>query len=129
MQTVTIDTTNVKLNKLEQFIKTEEPHLKRDLRRIIKDCKPDLKANPDLYRQHKDDTPSVDIRLCIDKPREFSERIRPPKDWSWIFRIGDASFDQYHSDYCAASCITRETRVEDLLVEMVSQVLEQEVGL
>ncbi len=81
-----------------------------------------MKASPKDYTEHGCDEPSIDIRLCID------ERASG-KGFTWIFRTGDSSYDLAHSYFCGASCITLDTKILDLLTELVDDVLEQEAML
>ncbi len=118
-QTIILDTENVKLSPLEAFIKQEQVHIKRNLSIYMREFKPRLRKDPDCYRESRDDEPTIDIRLCIDASPG-------PDSFEWIFRTGDSSYDQRHSRYCGAGCIGIGTKVDDLLLELIDQVLEQE---
>lgn len=73
-------------------------------------------TNHDLNHvdQDNEDLNHIDIRLCIDLDG-------PNGEGSWIFRTGDASYDQVHSQYCSASSVGVETKAAKLLSELLDQ--------
>jgi hypothetical protein len=92
---------------LDDFLLTERPHMLEDLKRILIGAQLQMRRDPDLYTEHGTTEPTIDIRLCIDH--------------EWIFRTGDASYDQIHSDLCAASCIGLDSTAETVLADLVGQ--------
>jgi hypothetical protein len=98
---------------LDSFLNSEQSHMLANLEAIVKELQKDLKLSPD-------DEPTIDIRLCVDKPNELSDRCYPPNDWTWLFRVGLSDYDPYHSDYCSASCVGLNTSPNELLEEMIN---------
>jgi hypothetical protein len=99
---------------LDQFLHVNKPDILRDLKRIIRDCKPDLKANPELYIENGCDEPSIDVRLCVDP--------EPDETFSWILRVGSPDYDQRHSVYCSAGSIGILTKAESLFEQLVREI-------
>lgn len=104
---------------LEQFLAKERKWMLLALKSLVRDCKRSIRQDRVSYIENDGDEPSIDIRLCIDKPKGLSDRIHPPANWTWVFNTGDASYDQYHSDYCAASTIGLDDNAEELLEELI----------
>jgi hypothetical protein len=103
------------MSKLDAFIAENRADMLADLTDIVANLKQTIASDPAEYTEHGDDTASIDIRLCID----LGERRH-----GWIFRTGLADYDQSHSEYCAASCVTIRTCVPKLLDELVNQLEE-----
>jgi hypothetical protein len=103
------------MNKLELFIKENREDMLTDLTDIVKDLKEAMQSDPEEYTDYGCEDPSIDVRLCIDLDRS--------KD-SWIIRTGSSDYDQYHSDFCAASCIGLDTDAKKLLQELIDSVIE-----
>ena len=126
---IQMDTANVALSPLEAFIKAEQGYMTKALKAIVKDCKSSIRPNPSLYIDG-DGEPAIDVRLCIDKVHTNSNPFSLCSDleerFDWGFRTGDSSYDQRHSRYCGASSIGLDSKVEDVLTELVDQILEQE---
>jgi hypothetical protein len=105
---------------LAKFLFSEKRHMLGALEWCVKDLKRTIKANPLEYIDYDGDVPVIDIRLCLDLG--IPENRGGP---SWTFRVGDSSFDPYHSEYCAGSFVGIDTDPEELLEELVSDVLDQ----
>lgn len=103
---------------LQQFIDSNRDDMLADLRAIVESLKADIAADPDLYRGiFEDCDPAIDVRLCVDlDPRAESG--------TWIFRTGDASYDQRHSDYCGAGSVGADTDPADLLETLIDQLFD-----
>lgn len=72
----------------------------------------------DLQRQLERDVDElfngeIDIRLCVDN------------ESTWILRTGDVSNDPYHSEFCSASFVVRDTDVEELADDLIGACLDQ----
>lgn len=101
--------------RLYEFIEENRVDMLQDLTDIIKSFQDDMRAGPHyFYKYDNQETPSIDIRLCIDLSTKYFAT-------SWVFRTGLADYDLIHSYYCAASCITLETDPSELLNELINQ--------
>jgi hypothetical protein len=100
-----------------EFLNTEKEWMRQELITTILEWQEEMANHPKEYTEPGTDEPSIDIRLCIDFEAEQG---------SWIFRIGSVDYDPYHSQYCAASCITLDTNANSLLDDLFEQVIEQE---
>jgi hypothetical protein len=107
------------MDSLDQFINDNKNDMLADLTNIVKDLKHTLRLSPDDYLESNYDDPSIDIRLCIDITERFG--ISTP---TWGFRTGISDFDPYHSEYCAASCVTLDTDPSKLLNKLINQLGE-----
>ena len=96
---------------LEQFIEDNRGDMLCDLRRIAGQLKHEMEYAPEDYTESGCEGPSIDIRLCIDRTRD--------NGFTWIFRTGLVDYDQRHSDYCAASCVTLDTKEHELISELI----------
>jgi hypothetical protein len=101
------------ISALDVLIKNEKDLMLLDLKYIVADTQANELKQPATYGD------SIDIRLCIDADAS---------DFGWIFRTGDASFDQRHSDHCASSSIDATTRAEVLLNELLDQMYEEGIA-
>ena len=99
------------MTKLDKFLNQTEAEMLTTLEALVKECQQGLTTSPEDYTEPGTDEPSIDLRLCIDL--EDSE--------SFVFRVGSSDFDPYHSEYCAASCITTESEASELLQDLVNQ--------
>lgn len=97
---------------------SEKPHMLETLRALVNEKQSWLRVRPHDFREGPDDAPMIDIRLCVER------------DGEWIFRTGSSDYDQRHSQFCGASCISRDTKPDELLNELLEQVEAQasEVG-
>lgn len=130
------------MNALETFIKENNADMLLDLTQIVNACKHQLSGSGETmqFKDHVDDIPSIDVRLCIDfeEPTQcescgstgcvmcYGTGINQEPNGTWIFRTGLVDYDQVHSEYCTASCITLETKPNELLNELVDQILNGE---
>lgn len=95
------------MNNLDKFIKEEKHHMLRYLNELIPNLKSSIDAQPEEFKESEDDEPSIDIRLCID--------LNDDGTGSWIFRTGDSSYDQQHSQYCSTTSIGIDSNAAELL--------------
>lgn len=112
-----MNTENKQVMPLDQFIKENQVHMLVELGAIVRGLKEDMLASPSDYIDTYSDaeTPSIDIRLCIDlTPSRY-------RSTGWLFRTGLVDYDQYHSEYCAASSVTPDTDAKELLQELIDQ--------
>lgn len=98
--------------KLEQFLIENKTDMLTNLTEIVADLKATMVSDPEAYTECGNDEPLIDVRLCID----LGDRHH-----GWIFRTGLSDYDQYHSEYCAASSIGLDTNAEKLLEELINQ--------
>jgi hypothetical protein len=96
--------------QLEQFINEEHANLLEELTLVVKRLQAYMQHMPDDYTEHGEDTPAIDVRLCID-PFEES--------YTWIVRTGLVDFDPYHSEHCVASCVGLDTKPKELLEQLL----------
>lgn len=96
----------------ERFFRPDYTIMLATITELIDDAVATMQAAPLEYTEHGADEPTIDIRLCVDND-------------GWIFRTGDASFDQRHSRYCSASCIGLNTQAGELLEQLIDDVLDQ----
>lgn len=71
------------------------------------------------YRESKDDTPHIDVRLQV-----WSEEDGD----GWTIHTGDASYDQDHRAYWGAGCVTADDTLDTLKAlanEMIEKAIEQ----
>lgn len=99
---------------LDAFIKANSQDMFEALSAIVVDLQATLMGDPAEYTEHGCDEPSIDIRLCIDI-------YHCREGGSWTFRTGDSSYDQRHSEYCAASSVTPDTGAAKLLADLIEQ--------
>ncbi len=106
------------MSKLDTFIEKEKSFMRENLLGIVEHYKVWMRKDPKLFIDEisGQDEASIDIRLCID--------LDESGHGSWIFRTGDSSYDQRHSQYCAADCIGLETNVDNLLNDLINQIDE-----
>ena len=97
---------------LDTFLDSERTDMLSDLTATVEELKTSMKLDPKLFTEAGCDEPSIDVRLCVDL-----ERGSAP---SWIIRTGSSDYDQYHSEYCSASCIGLDTDPKELLEELMN---------
>ncbi len=115
-----MDTIEEKTNlELNAFLAVARPEILRHLKSLVRHMIQEIKANPDLYIGDGDEEPSIDVRLCVDKPKELSSRVHPPSHWTWVVHTGSSDYDTYHSDYCAGSSVGIDTDAEELVSELI----------
>jgi hypothetical protein len=105
------------MNKIVSFLEANRADMLQDLKEIVRDLKDTMLDNPEEYTDYGCDEPSIDVRLCIDTDR--NDCI------TWIIRTGSSDYDQYHSDFCAASCIGLDTDVKELLNDLINDIMDQ----
>jgi hypothetical protein len=99
---------------LEEFIRANRADMLTDLADIVACLKEDMAADPALYTEHGADSPSIDVRLCVD--------INHCRDsGTWIIRTGSADYDPRHSEYCSSGAISPDTDPNDLLDDLIDQ--------
>jgi hypothetical protein len=101
------------MDTLQAFIDGEYQYLMYDITVIVKDLKDQIRDNPDWYIESGTDEPWIDIRLCVD--------LNSHDGANWVFRTGDPSYDQRHSQFCSSGSIGLDTDPKDLLDELISQ--------
>jgi len=104
------------MTQLDRFLEQERAEMFRDLTRIVRNLKGQMKHDLNEYIEAGTDDPSIDIRLCVDR---YETKPSLPPYYSWCFRTGLVDFDPSHSTYCAASSVGLETDVETLLTDLV----------
>lgn len=102
---------------LNTFLAENKNDILEYLTRLVAQLKSDIAACPEVFLEPGTDTPSIDIRLCIDLDTKYRSQ-------EWIIRTGLSDYDPYHSEYCAASCVTPDTDPSELLEELVTQISE-----
>jgi hypothetical protein len=112
------------INELDQFLNDNKADMLTDLTDIVSELKRQIKDNPDWYIEHGTDAPSIDIRLCVDLADAQHGYGNDNVGFTWLFRTGLVDYDQRHSMFCAASCVTLDTDVTDLLNELINQIGE-----
>lgn len=115
------------MNTLHEFINDNESDMLTDLICLVKLLIPEVKANYNNYppgSDNFDNKGEIDIRLCIDRADTRRGYGDTNVGYTWIFRYGDSSYDQRHSEYCAASCIGLKTNPKDLLNDLINQIGE-----
>ncbi len=106
--------------KLSLFLKAEFEDIVTDLTATVENLKSFVRINPEEFTEAGSDEPSIDVRLCVDEYDGLN------RSFTWIIRTGDASFDQKHSPYCAASLIGLDTEPRALAQELIDDIAEQE---
>ncbi len=104
---------------LDTFIVDNEKDMLANLESIVNELQTEIRANPSWYLEPGCDEPTIDVRLCIDLTERYG--VTTP---TWVIRVGLVDYDQYHSEYCAASCVGLETDVSKLLSELINQLEE-----
>lgn len=99
-------------NVKPSFINKERESMLKSLQWVVRDLKGYLKNNPEDFKEPGSDSPSIDVRLCIDED-------------SWIFRTGLADYDPYHSLICCASSVQEDTEAEELLERLLEEAFDQ----
>lgn len=105
------------MSTLNQFIIDNHSDMLSDLTNIVKELKLYIRSNPNDYIEYGTDEPAIDIRLCIDE-YHYSD------GYTWIFRTGLSDYDQVHSQYCSALCVSLNTNPTGLLNELINQLYE-----
>jgi len=100
---------------LDDFIRTTRPEMLEGLTSICAELKGWLRTHPEDHTERGCDTPSINVRLCVDVDYRTGE-------FSWAFRTGDASFDQRHSRWCGASNVEHDTVITKLLTTLTDQI-------
>jgi hypothetical protein len=104
------------MDQLESFLKTEYQYILADLTGSVEALKSWLKTDAHLFKEYsEDETPSIDVRLCVDRSGD---------SFNWIIRTGDSSYDQRHSEWCSADSIDLETVPKDLLEALIKDLLD-----
>jgi hypothetical protein len=95
---------------LDTFIDNNKADIRFHLGTVVSDLKAAIEMCPKDYIELGTDEPSIDVRLIID-----------PETASWNINTGSSDCDQWHSEYCVASCVTLDTTTDDLFTELLSQ--------
>lgn len=99
-------------NELDRFIADNKADMLADLIEIVKQSKEYLSEDNDF---------SCDVRLCIDRADTRHGYGDSNVGFKWIIRVGQADYDQRHSEYCSASCIGQDTDAEELLKDLIER--------
>ena len=99
--------------KLQRFIEHSRDDILKDLAGIVAELKPVMESSPALYTEYGANSPSIDVRLCID--------LDGARGGTWIIRIGSVDYDQRHSEYCGAASIGVDDDPTEILNDLISQ--------
>lgn len=95
----------------------EREFIRNALTFTVSDLKRMIQNDPDDY-EDMDGNASIDVRLCVNTEATEYNSL-------WIIRTGLVDFDAYHSPICAASSVTPDTDLDELLDDLLGQALDQ----
>lgn len=105
----TAQTPETSPTRLFTFLQDAKPNILRELRKIIRDNRSDLRKNPELYKETSDSEPTIDVRLALNS---FGD------SYDWRLHVGSVDFDSNHSEYCGAGQFGVETTADELFEQL-----------